>query len=360
MMENNYAVIMAGGVGSRFWPMSKKTFPKQFHDMLGTGYSLLQQTFQRLQKQVPAKNILILTNEDYVSLVHQQLPEVSVDNIVAEPAMRNTAPCILLAALKIQKKNPDAVMIVAPSDHLIADEDAFSKAVETSFAFCQNNKQALMTLGIEPDSPNTGFGYTEYNQDDTGEIKTVERFLEKPDLDRAKQFVDAGNFLWNAGIFIWSVEAVVSAFAKAKPNLYNLFSNGRKHLNTSEESDFLQEHYPKAENISVDYAIMENSDQVYVLPVDFGWNDLGTWGSLHGRLPKDEGDNAVVNADLLSRKSSGHLVHLESKKKVIIGNIDDLIVVERDGVLMILPRSAEQEIKQVREEAMKKYGEHIG
>lgn len=359
MKSNNYAVIMAGGVGSRFWPVSKQSFPKQFHDMLGLGRSLLQMTYDRLKEQIPPSQILVLTNADYVQLVKQQLPEVSIENIVAEPAMRNTAPCILLAALKIQKMDPTANMIVAPSDHYIEEEDIFNEDLTTVFDFCDKNKNALLTLGIQPTSPNTGFGYIEYNQEDD-QLKKVSQFREKPDLETAKSFIQAGNFLWNAGIFIWNVDGVVSAFAKAQPQLTSHFKNGLPVFNTSEEKEWLETNYPNAENISVDYAIMEKSDAVYVLPARFSWNDLGTWGSLYDKLDKNDNKSAVVNADLMSFKSSGNMIRTAAGKKVIVQGLENYIIVDEDDVLMIIPITAEQKIKEIRNQAMAKYGNNIG
>lgn len=350
---------MAGGVGSRFWPVSKQSFPKQFHDMLGLGKSLLQMTFDRLLTQIPAQNILILTNADYVNLVQQQLPDVLKENIVAEPAMRNTAPCILLAALKIQKMNPKAQMIVAPSDHYIEEESLFNEDLATTFAFCEEHPHALMTLGIQPTSPNTGYGYIEFNKEATA-VKKVSQFREKPDLKTAQQFLQAGNFLWNAGIFIWSVDAVVNAFAKAQPNMTQLFKNGIALLNTAQEQEFLKNEYPKADNISVDYAIMENAEDVYVLPARFSWNDLGTWGSLYDKLDKNEAANAIVNASVTAIDSSGNMIRTAAGKKVILQGMKDYIIVDEDDVLMIIPKNAEQEIKQIRNSAIDKYGKHIG
>ncbi|WP_194850052.1 mannose-1-phosphate guanylyltransferase [Nonlabens antarcticus] len=358
-MNNKFAVIMAGGVGSRFWPVSKQSFPKQFHDMLGLGSSLLQITFDRLKKQVPADQILILTNTDYIHLVKEQLPEVMIENIVAEPAMRNTAPCILLAALKIQKRIPSAIMIVAPSDTFVENDDQFQQDLTTAFQYCEQHPESLMTMGVEPDSPNTGFGYIEYIASDST-VKKVNQFREKPDFETAKKYVDAGNFLWNSGTFIWSVDAVVSAFAKAEPELYKLFINGVKFYNEPGEKIFLAENYPKAKNISIDYAIMERSTHVYVLPVDFGWNDVGTWGSLYERLDKDQQENAVVNADLSSETSSGNMIRTAKGKKVIIKDLNDYIIVDEDDVLMIIPKTADQDIKDIRNEAMNKYGNLIG
>ncbi len=358
MKNNRYAVIMAGGVGSRFWPVSKQSFPKQFHDMLGIGRSLLQMTFDRLQQFIPTENILVLTNTDYVDLVQEQLPQINNDQIVAEPAMRNTAPCILLAALKIQKLNPDGIMIVAPSDHYIKEDDLFQKNVIDAFTFCEKNTDALMTLGIPPTSPNTGYGYIEHDRGGNG-VKQVHQFREKPDLETAEQFVAAGNFLWNAGIFIWSVDGVVSAFAKAQPQLSILFTTSLPVLNTDLEKEWLEVNYKTAENISVDYAIMESSDQVYVIPAQFSWNDLGTWGSLYNELSTGNG-NVAIQADVLDVESTGNIISTPSGKKVVLMGINDLIIVEQDDILVILPKKNEQAIKELRNHAMEKYGQNIG
>lgn len=357
-IENKFAVIMAGGVGSRFWPVSRETFPKQFHDMLGTGQSLLQSTFERLKQQVPEQNILILTNSKYIDLVQEQLPQIKLENIVLEPAMRNTAPCILLAALKVQKKNPEAIMIVAPSDSYVENNDQFQQDLKTAFDFCHSNTTALMTLGIEPDSPNTGFGYIEYAQGE-GAVKKVSQFKEKPDLATAQSYVKAGNYLWNSGTFIWSVDGVLSAFAKAEPQLFHLFEKGIEVYNTPAEQDFLEENYKDAKNISIDYAVMERSQNVYTLPVDFGWNDVGTWSSLYSRLQKDQNNNAVVNAGLTSYNSNGNMIKTSANKKVIVQGLENYIIVEEDDILLIMPMSADQEIKKIRENAINTYGDTL-
>ncbi|ARN77221.1 mannose-1-phosphate guanylyltransferase [Nonlabens spongiae] len=358
MKENRYAVIMAGGVGSRFWPVSKKSFPKQFHDMLGIGSSLLQMTYNRLEKIIPSQNILILTNEDYTDLVKEQLPEILAENIVAEPAMRNTAPCILLAALKIQKRDKNAVMIVAPSDHYIQKEEQFQKNVLDAFDFCTKNQNALMTLGITPTSPNTGYGYIEYVKDEQT-VHKVSQFREKPDLETAMQFLAAGNFLWNAGIFVWSVDGVVSAFAKAQPKLHMLFSNGQPVYNSNQEQEWLEENYEKAENISVDYAIMEQSDAVYVIAAEFPWSDLGTWGSLHSELSTEK-ESVALNNELVEMDSSGNMVRTKTIDKVFLLGMEDVIVVEDGDLLMIASQDKEQNIKQLRDRAMEKFGKNLG
>jgi mannose-1-phosphate guanylyltransferase len=359
MNKNYYAILMAGGVGSRFWPVSTQDFPKQFHDMLGTGDTLIQKTFHRLARLIPKENILILTNERYNDLVLRQLPEIEQRQVVLEPAMRNTAPCILYASLKIQKENPDAVMIVAPSDHWIEDEETFSKNVQSAFNFCEEN-EALMTLGIQPTFPNTGYGYIEFDKSSSSIVKSVNQFREKPDYDTAKEFIAQGNFLWNAGIFMWSVKSAVNAFKNNQPDLYTLFENGISVYNTDAESDFIKLNYPKAENISVDYAIMEKSTNVYVIAAEFDWNDLGTWGSLYDKLDKDESNNAVVNARTLTEAASGNMIRTQSNKIVVVDGIKDYIIVDKEEVLLIFPKSKEQDIKKTLQQVKDKYGEQYG
>ncbi len=344
--KNYYAILMAGGVGSRFWPISTSTFPKQFHDMLGTGDTLIQKTFSRLSNLIPKENIFILTNEKYNDLVLKQLPEVTQRQVVLEPAMRNTAPCILYASLKIQKENPDAVMIVAPSDHWIEDENAFINNVQTAFDFCEQN-DALMTLGIPPTFPNTGYGYIETNKQTFSEIKPVLQFREKPDYETAKEFIAQGNFLWNAGIFMWSAKSVVNAFQKHQPTLFNLFEKGISVYNTDFEDDFIRDNYEKAENISVDYALMESAQNVFVSKATFDWNDLGTWGSLYDKLDKDNNNNAVVNATVLAEDAKGNMIRSQKGKLVVVDGLQDYIIVDKKDVLMIYPKSKEQDIKQI-------------
>lgn len=350
---------MAGGVGSRFWPVSTQDFPKQFHDMLGTGDTLIQKTFHRLATLIPDENIFILTNELYNDLVFEQLPMVTPRQVVLEPAMRNTAPCILYAALKIQKENPDAVMIVAPSDHWIEDEKTFSKNVQQAFDFCESN-DALMTLGIQPTFPNTGFGYIEFDKASQQDIKPVDQFREKPDYKTAKSFISQGNFLWNAGIFIWSAKSVVEAFKNNQTELFELFKNGISVYNTADEPNFIAENYPNAENISVDYAIMEHSKNVYVLPAEFDWNDLGTWGSLYDKLDKDASGNAVVNCRTLTEDASGNMIRTKSDKIVVVDGLNDYIIVDKDDVLLIFPKAKEQDIKKLLQKVKNEFGEQYG
>lgn len=350
---------MAGGVGSRFWPVSTQDFPKQFHDMLGTGDTLIQKTFHRLAHLIPKENIFILTNERYNDLVFEQLPMVTKRQVVLEPAMRNTAPCILYAALKIQKENPDAVMIVAPSDHWIENEKAFTENVQQAFNFCSTH-DALMTLGITPSFPNTGYGYIEFDKSSNNAIKPVHQFREKPNYETAKSFLKQGNFLWNAGIFMWSVKSVVSAFRNHQPDLYALFEKGIDIYNTDKEGLFINENYGKAENISVDYALMENSNNVFVIPATFDWNDLGTWGSLYDKLDKDEQKNAVVNSRIIAEESTGNLIRTKHDKIVVVDGLNDYIVVDKDEVLLIFPISKEQDIKKILQKVKDKFGERYG
>ena len=344
MNKNYYAILMAGGVGSRFWPVSTTEFPKQFHDMLGSGETLIQKTFSRLAKIIPIENILILTNELYNNLVLEQLPMVKQEQVLLEPVMRNTAPCILYASLKIQKHNPNAVMVVAPSDHWIENETVFIENLQQCFDFA-DEKNALMTLGIQPTFPNTGFGYIEFDKDDTHPIKKVTQFREKPNYETAKMFLDSGNFLWNGGIFIWNVKTVISAFEKFQPKMYVLFASGIESYNTDAEKQFIVDNYALSDSISIDYAVMESAENVYVLPATFDWNDLGTWGSLHEKLDKDENNNAVVNAKVILENASNNIIRSDANKLIIIDGLNDYIIVDKEGVLLIYPKNKEQDIK---------------
>lgn len=344
--KNYYAVIMAGGVGSRFWPVSTTEFPKQFHDMLGAGYTLLQKTYNRLAKLIPSENILILTNERYNDIILQQLPDISQNQILLEPAMRNTAPCILYAALKIKKQNPDALMIVAPSDHWIEDEIAFCNNLQDCFEFVAK-QDALLTLGIQPTFANTGYGYIEFDKASVDTIKGVHQFKEKPDYSTAVSYLQSGNFLWNGGIFIWSVASIVASFQKFQPVMTELFSKGISDYNTENEQHFINENYGLAEDISIDYAILEPANNVFVRPATFDWSDLGTWGSLHEKLDKDEHLNAVVNAKTILHNATNNIISTKKDKLVIIDGLSDYIIVDKDNALLIYPKSKEQEIKSV-------------
>lgn len=357
--KNYYAVIMAGGVGSRFWPVSTSKFPKQFHDMLGMGETLLQRTFNRLAQIVPYENILILTNQNYKELVKEQLPKIGDEQIFLEPALRNTAPCILLAALKIRKQNPDAVMLVAPSDHWIINEDAFIKDIHQAFQ-AASNEDILITLGIKPTFPNTGYGYIKYKEDSKSQLQKVLRFTEKPNLHTSEKFLEDGNYVWNAGIFIWKASFIANSFLKYSPKMYRLFNKGADKLNSPSEEKFIDTVYPEAENISIDYAIMEKSDCVYVLPATFDWNDLGTWGALYGELAKDDHENAVVNSQLVSYESNKNMIYTNKNKIVVLDGLEGYIIVDDEDVLLIVPKEKEQEIKEIRARVMEKFGKNLG
>jgi mannose-1-phosphate guanylyltransferase len=357
MKNDYYAVIMAGGIGSRFWPVSTGKFPKQFHDMLGTGQSLLQKTFSRLSTGIPKENIRVLTNERYIDLVLEQIPGMTADQVVPEPAMRNTAPCILLSALKIQKENPNALMLVAPSDHWIENEEAFMKDVITCFNDCRENDK-LLTFGIHPTFPNTGYGYIESDRNESSEIKKVLKFREKPDYETAKEFLAAGNYFWNAGIFIWSVQSIIKAFREYLPDMYALFQAGTGQLNTLEEKKFVNDTYGDSENISIDYGIMEKADNVYMKKATFDWNDLGTWGALYDKLEKDEGKNAVVRAIPHFKDSEGNMVYSSTEKLVVLDGLKDYIIVDKENVLLIYPKEKEQNIKNLLTEISHTFGEN--
>ncbi|MEX0274577.1 MAG: mannose-1-phosphate guanylyltransferase, partial [Flavobacteriaceae bacterium] len=303
------------------------------------------------------ENILILTNERYNDFVLQQLPQVTQEQVVLEPAMRNTAPCILYAALKIQKMNPNGVMIVAPSDHWIEDEEAFAQNVTMCFDKCEK-EEVLCTLGIKPTFPNTGYGYIEFEKTDGNALKKVRQFREKPNYETAKEFLAQGNFLWNAGIFMWGVDTIVKAFAEYQKEMYALFAQGSTAYNTREEKGFIAENYPNAENISIDYAILERSKSIYVLPATFDWNDLGTWGSLFDKLEKDDQGNAVVNAQVLTEDAGGNMIRSPKGKVVVVDGLNDYIIVDKEEVLLIYPKVKEQHIKQVLNKVKDTFGDN--
>ncbi|WP_233899818.1 mannose-1-phosphate guanylyltransferase [Tenacibaculum piscium] len=359
MNTNYYAVIMAGGVGTRFWPVSTQEYPKQFQDMLGTGESLIQRTFHRINQLIPSENIFISTNERYENLVLKQLPEISKKQLLLEPVMRNTAPCILYASLKIKAINPDAVLLIAPSDHWIENETEFLKNLNTAFKIAENNA-VLMTLGIQPDTPNTGYGYIKFeenktnfsdvsNTSDSSAVKKVIKFTEKPALETAKEFLKSGDYLWNAGIFVTSAKSILNAFRKYAPEMLLILTPKNENIiyNTEKESEFIENNYPKCENISIDYAIMERAENMYILPINVGWNDLGTWGSLYQKLTKDTQQNAVVGAKAIFKDANGNMIRTENGKKIIIQGLHNFIIVEKEDVILICPRKDEQDIKQI-------------
>lgn len=359
MNKNNYALIMAGGIGSRFWPVSRTEHPKQFIDFFGIGKTLIQSTYDRFLQICPAENIFIVTNELYVDLIKKQLPNIDNNQILAEPVMRNTAPCIAYGSMKIAKLNPDAVIVVAPSDHTIANQQGFVDAINQSIDAAAKNK-CLVTLGIKPNRPDTGYGYIQYADDvlSTDEaIHKVKTFTEKPNLELAQSFIQSGDFLWNAGIFIWSAKAINKAFEKHLPDMHEIFQQGNSFYNTSNELQFISNAYLQCTNISIDFGIMEKADNVYVLPADFGWSDLGTWASIYEMAEKDYVGNAVIPSEqVMMFDSSNCMVNVPSKKLVILQNLHNYIVVESNNTLLICPRSEEQNIKNVVADVKAKFG----
>ena len=358
MMSNNYCVIMAGGIGSRFWPMSRNNFPKQFLDILGTGKSLLQQTYERFTAICPPENIFIVTNESYVEHVRLQLPQMNSNQILAEPQRRNTAPCIAYAAFKIRSINPKANMVVAPSDHIIRDEDGFTRAINNALAFTEKN-DSLLTLGIQPNRPDTGYGYIQFNEDESTEkskISRVKTFTEKPNLEMAKFFLKSGDFLWNAGIFVWNIDAILNGFRQNLPEMYSIFDEGRILFNTKEEADFVRKAYTQCTNISIDYGIMEKAKNVYVLSAEFGWSDLGTWRSLYEHVPHDEHSNAVVG-NVMMENSTGCIINISKDKLAVIQGLHDFIVVQSENVLLICRKDDEQLVRTLVNDVKLKKGE---
>ena len=348
MNKNNYAVIMAGGIGSRFWPMSKSSFPKQFLDILGTGETLIQQTFNRLERICPPENILIVTNTNYKNLCLEQLPNVVESNILCEPAMRNTAPCVAYAAFKIQSMNEDANMIIAASDHIILKEDEFVRVTNDCLDIVAKN-DVLLTLGITPSRPDTGYGYIQFSEDNLSgskKARKVKTFIEKPNQELALNFLDSGDFLWNSGMFIWSAKSITLAYRKHLRDMYEVFDEGRKFYNTINEKEFIDRVFPACKNISIDYGIMEKSENVYVYPADFGWSDLGTWGSLYSHLELDEYKNTIQGNNVMMYDSSDNLVKVSDDKLVVLQGLQGYIVVENEGTILVCKKEDEQKIKQ--------------
>ena len=348
MNKNNYAVIMAGGIGSRFWPMSKASLPKQFLDILGTGETLIQQTFRRLQKICPAENILIVTNKNYKNLCLEQLADVVEKNILCEPAMRNTAPCVAYAAFKIQSENPDANMVIAASDHIITKEDEFVRVMNDCLEISATN-DVLLTIGITPSRPDTGYGYIQFTDQGLAKnkkVRKVKTFTEKPNQELALNFIDSGDFLWNSGMFVWSAKSITLAYRKYLHDMYSVFEEGKSFYNTEEEEEYIDRVFAGCKNISIDYGVMEKSDKVYVYPADFGWSDLGTWGSLYTHLELDEHQNAIQGNKVMLYNSSNNIVNVPKDKLVVLQGLSGYIVVESEGTLLVCKKEDEQQIKQ--------------
>ena len=360
--SNNYCVIMAGGIGSRFWPKSRTQCPKQFLDILGVGRTLLQQTFDRFAKICDPANIFVVTGENYAELVAKQLPEIGQDNILTEPLRRNTAPCIAYASYKIMSRNPNANIVVSPADHYVADERGFEETVNRGLRFAKFNTGALLTIGIIPTRPETGYGYIQIdsrsgeNPLDVNEVTKIKLFTEKPDLEMAEMFLQSREFFWNAGIFIWNVNAIINAFRAYQPEMDACFAEGWDIYNTSGEKDFINRIYPLCANISVDYAIMENHPDIYVIPALFQWSDLGTWGSLYENSSRDADGNAVAGTKVIAVNSNNCIVNSDSRL-VVIDGLKDYIVAESDGLLLIVPKSDEQNIKNIVNTVKIQYGD---
>ena len=344
---NHYVVIMAGGIGSRFWPMSRTPHPKQFLDILGTGKSLLQQTWDRSKKIVPVENILIVTNAHYRGLVKEQLKGIKASQILLEPARKNTAPCVAYAAFRIKAKNPNASMVVAPSDHLILKDKEYTALINKALKEVEEN-DALITLGITPTRPDTGYGYIQFQEanDDQG-VHKVKTFTEKPDLEMAKTLVKSGEFLWNAGIFIWSVNGILSAFEKLMPEMYQTFIEGEETFATREEKKFIETAYMQCKSISIDYGVMEKAKNVYTIAADIGWSDLGTWGSLYSYSDKDDDGHVIQGRNVLTYDSKNCIVNVPKNKLVVLQGMKDMIVVENDDILLVCRQKDEQQIKRI-------------
>lgn len=347
--KNYYCVIMAGGVGARFWPMSNSTTPKQFIDVLGDGQTLIQKTFARFAKICPKENIYIVTNKAYQQITHEQLPDISEEQIILEPYRRNTAPCIAYANYKIKAKNPNAVIVVAPSDHYILKENVFVDIIKNGLAMTEANP-CLLTIGIRPTFPNTGYGYIQYNEDEVfmgnPSVYAVKTFTEKPELEMAKSFLDSGDFLWNAGIFMWSLSTIEKAFEMYLPDINDLFKQGEGLYNTPKEEEFIDRIYQVCRKISIDYGVMEKADNVKVYAANFGWSDLGTWSSLYDLRKKDDKLNSVVGNHVKMYDSEKCIVNMPRNKVVVIQGLEDYIVVENNDMLLICKKSEEQQIRQ--------------
>lgn len=350
---------MAGGVGSRFWPLSKTEKPKQFLDILGTGRTLLQQTFNRFTKICPVENIYIVTNERYTELTKKQLPELNDNQILSEPAKRNTAPCIAYSNLKIKAENPNAVIVTAPSDHLILDENNFIEIIKQSFGFVEKYDN-LLTLGIKPSRPETGYGYIQISDKihkDYTSINKVKSFTEKPDKETAEKFLESGEFLWNSGIFVWSLKSINSAFKKYLPTVSELFSDVSAITSPEKENTFISEVYAECESISIDKGIMEHAENVYVMPSDFGWSDLGTWDSLYENNTKSKYGNVKNSKKILCYNTSNTIINIPDNKLIVVEGLQNYIIAESENTLLICKRDNEKKIREFVEDVEEKFGD---
>lgn len=357
MNKNNYVAIMAGGIGSRFWPVSRTTYPKQFLDILGTGKTLIQWTYERFASFIPNENIFVVTSEEYIELVQQQLNALPSENILSEPSRKNTAPCIAYISYKLAQKNPDACLLCAPADHIILDQETFKKVADNAFDFAKNIK-SIVTIGIKPNHPNTGYGYIQYEPMAVSEnVHKVKTFTEKPNLELAKTFLESGDFLWNGGIFIWQIKNIIAAFEKHLPEIHELFFTELAQFNTPNEKATIQNIYPQCTSISIDNGIMEKADNVYVIPADFGWSDLGTWNSAYDNLEKDYYGNAVTGNNVIVIDAKNCMVHSPKDKLHVLQGLEDFIVIDTKDVLLICKKDKEQEIKEYVAEVKRNKGD---
>ena len=356
MDNNRYCVIMCGGVGSRFWPFSKAAKPKQFIDFFGTGRSLLQMAFDRLSGIVPIQNIILMTNESYEPLIKEQLPEISDNQILLEPARRNTAPCIAWAAHHIKALNPNAKLMVAPSDHLIINVEKFRQSVVSAFEFIDSH-DALVTMGIKPSRPETGYGYIQVGEKVEGNFSSVKTFTEKPDEDLARVFLKSGEFFWNSGMFFWGVDSILNALRTYAPDVNEVFDQGKQYFGTNQEMEYINANFEACPSISIDFAVMEKAPNVYVETVDFGWNDLGTWRSLYDHSPKNSESNVTQNCKALMYNSHNNIVAVKGDKLVVASGLEGYIVADVDDALLIVPMEEEQKIKLYVNEVKSKFGD---
>ncbi len=357
MNENNYVAIMAGGIGSRFWPVSRLNYPKQFLDLLNIGKTLIQSTFDRFASFIPNENIYVVTSFQYKDIVLKQLPHIRPENILCEPSRKNTAPCVAYVSYKLNQLNPKSNLICAPADHLIFDETSFRKVTLEALDFTEKNN-ALITLGITPIAPKTGYGYIQHEQYAVNDnIYKVKTFTEKPDIELAKQFIISGDFLWNAGIFVWRTESIIKSFEKYLPEIHEIFDGAKSMLVTDEEKNVIDQIYPLCVNISIDYGILEKADNVYVIPSAFGWSDLGTWGSAYENLDKDSFENAVAGDNVILFDSTKNVVHSNANKLLLLQGLDDFIVVDTEDVLLVCKKEKEQFIKEYVAEVKRNKGE---
>ena len=359
MKKDHYCIIMAGGVGSRFWPLSRSNKPKQFLDILGTGKTLLQHTYERFAHIVPAKNIFVVTSSEYGSLVRKQLQKLPRKQILLEPFRKNTAPCIAYGIYRIQGLNPEAAIVVAPSDHFILKENEFKNVVLEGLDFVKD-RDALLTLGIKPNRPETGYGYIQVSNGghvtDNKNLKSVKTFTEKPDYEMAKIFFESGEFYWNSGLFIWNLKSIMRAFALYLPEMNSLFHEGIGIYQTDKEKEFILEAYANSKSISIDYGIMEKADNVYVLCSDFGWSDLGTWGSLYEHSEKNDAMNVTSGDHIFEYDVKNSIIKVPKKKLVVLQGLEDFIIVESDDILLVCKRKDEQRIKQIVQDVQLKKG----